>query len=144
MGEKIGESKILHMKAVAELMYERALDETGDEEYAEDMYVLGLLHDIGYLFGSDEHGASGAALMERNGYTRSNEIRYHGKPEVPEGAFTPELELVQWCDMSVLPNGEKVSCAERLEDVGRRYGFGSHVYENCAEICGRLAERGRF
>ena len=144
MSKMISDSKLQHMKAVAELMYERALIETSDEAYAEDMFVLGLLHDIGYLFGSDEHGKSGAALMERNGYIYSNEILHHGKFDIPESESTPELELLQWCDMSVLPGGKKVSCSERLEDVGRRYGFDSRTYAVCRDICERLAGRGRF
>ena len=139
---RISDNKLLHMRSVAELMYERALEWTNDEEYAQDMYLLGFLHDIGYLFGPDEHGASGAELLERNGYVGASSVRYHGKAQVPQDQWTQEVLLVQWCDMSVLPNGEKVSCSERLEDIGQRYGFDSSTYRACAEVCRRLAEHG--
>ena len=139
---EISDSKIMHMRSVAELMYERAYEISGNKEYAEDMYALGLLHDIGYIFGSDEHGANGADLMCRNGYEYENEIRYHGKVDVPEECLTDELLLLQWCDMSVLPGGAKVTCDERLEDIGNRYGFDSNTYKSCQMVCARLADCG--
>lgn len=142
--KKIGDNKLFHMRAVAELMYERAFEKTGDEEYAEDMYVVGLLHDIGYIFGSSEHGASGAALMARNGYSHCPAIRWHGKFDIPEEELTDEVLLMQWCDMSVRPGGKVVSCAERLEDIGERYGLDSKEYLTCRDICRRLAEHGMY
>ena len=136
--------KILHIRRVAELMYERALEKTGDTAYAEDMYMLGLLHDIGYIYGADEHGASGSALSERNGYRYASEIRYHGKEAVPDEAMTDELMLLQWCDMSVMPGGIQVSCRERLEDIEKRYGRDSKQYRNSEAIIARLAANGLY
>ncbi|MBR0384343.1 MAG: HD domain-containing protein [Eubacteriaceae bacterium] len=51
---RISEERIRHMHGVAEFMYKRAKDYKLD---AEEMYLLGLLHDIGYIQGFEEgHG----------------------------------------------------------------------------------------
>ena len=144
MAFPISDKKLLHMRSVAELMYERALEWTGDEEYAEEMYVLGLLHDVGYILGSDSHGAKGADILERGNYSHADAVRFHGKADVADEELTREVILLQWCDMSVLPGGRKVPVAERLEDVGARYGFDSGTYADSKAIAGRLAKHGLF
>lgn len=52
MSEIISREKILHMWGVAEYMYQNA---SKYELKPDKMYVLGLLHDIGYIKGKQDH-----------------------------------------------------------------------------------------
>ena len=136
----ITEPKLSHISAVADLMYERALAATGDESYAEKMYVLGFVHDIGYIFGTAGHAEAGGELLARCSFEYADEVALHGSadPDQP----TPELDLLQWCDMSVGPGGKRMTPAERLADIGERYGTDSEQYISAAIIIKRLANKG--
>ena len=58
---QISQERIAHMHGVAEWMYTHA-EEYGCEN-KDEMYLLGLIHDIGYLYGSKEdHEQKGAEL----------------------------------------------------------------------------------
>ena len=122
----LGDEKLRHSSSVASLMYERALELTGDAVFADDMFLLGFLHDIGYIYGGEGHADSGAALLARNGYRFVNAVRNQSDALVDGDDSLPDI-LLKWCDMSVLPNGEVVSISERLHDIENRYDEGSDV-----------------
>lgn len=136
----ITEPKLSHISAVADLMYERALAATGDQSYAEKMYVLGFVHDIGYVFGSKGHAEAGGALLAKCGFEFADEVSLHGTADPDQPSF--ELDLLQWCDMSVGPGGERMCFEERLEDIKIRYGEDSEQYTGAVEMTKRLATKG--
>ena len=140
----IQEAKLLHISAVANLMYERAFEMTGDEKYAEEMYVLGFVHDIGYIFGAKGHAEAGGDLMTRVGFKYADAVSLHGEGDLDPDRLTQEVMLIQWCDMSVGPGGVRMSVAERLEDIGVRYGTDSKQYREAAKVAARLNENGMF
>ena len=142
--EHITDSKLHHIRAVAELMYERAFEMTGDEKYAEEMYVLGFVHDIGYIFGAKGHAEAGGGLMKRTNFKYADAVSLHGKDHPDPDQITQDVMLIQWCDMSVGPGGVKMSVAERIEDIRNRYGDDSEQYLGAKEIAKRLAENGMF
>ena len=134
MREIISREKILHMWGVAEYMYQNA------SKYGlkpDKMYVLGLLHDIGYKKGKQDHEWHGCELMQKLGFKYSEEIRLHG--DSIEDIFnsfhsmTPELRLLHEADLSIGLNGEYLGYEARLKDIGDRYGFGSDTYIICSD-----------
>ncbi|MBR2391553.1 MAG: HD domain-containing protein [Clostridia bacterium] len=132
----ITENKAKHIFNVARMMKENA-EKIGLN--AEEMFTLGLVHDIGFEFGdSSEHHVIGAQIMESQGYKYVNEILYHGFPDVEYHSL--ELDLLNWCDMQVDSKGNVVSFEERLEDIKSRRGEDSPIYKNCVKLISHLKE----
>ena len=76
--EHINRYKMAHIISVAERMREKA-DDFGLD--GDEMYVLGFLHDIGYLHGRAGHEEYGADLLLKFGLGSYYDliIREHGK-----------------------------------------------------------------
>ncbi len=138
--------RIIHMYGVAEWMYEHA------EEYGclnkEEMYLLGLLHDIGYIYGKDDHERKGARLLGTETYY-GRLIQAHGwtpqeymdrnscfASEIPN-----EMILLWTADMMVDLTGTPVGFEARLKDIGDRYGIDSDAYRMCFETISWLKNR---
>ena len=137
--KRISDERIAHMHGVAEWMYEHA-EEYGCEN-KDEMYLLGLVHDIGYLYGSkEEHEQKGGELLGLgNDYGRF--VQAHGltpqeymdcnscfSSEIPN-----EMILLWTADMMVDLTGQPVGFKARLEDVGKRHGINSEPYRKCKE-----------
>ena len=144
----ISENKIRHMHGVAEFMYRNA-ERFGLNK--EEMYTLGLLHDIGYLYGKDNHGVSGADLLRNLGFTFSDIVAYHGKkPEYyllvhfEKESLPPELVLLLIADLSIDSKGNEVGPEGRLTDIKLRYGSSSEEYVVAVETVAWLVGMGGF
>ena len=136
----ITNERIAHMHGVAEWMYEHA------EEYGcknkDEMYLLGLIHDIGYIYGNkEEHEQRGAELLGINTYY-GKFVQAHGltpqeymthnnclNSEIPN-----EMILLWTADMMVDSKGNVVGFKARLDDIEKRYGTDSESYCICKEI----------
>lgn len=103
--------------------------------------MLGLLHDVGYIHGKQNHEETGGKIMEEMNYPYAEIIQYHGttpllymqtkkctKEDIPK-----ELILLWIADMSVDLSGNTVGFKFRLNDIGNRLGFDSVAYRNCTE-----------
>lgn len=136
----ISDSRIKHMHGVAEYMYKNA------KKYnlvPEEMYFLGLNHDIGYINGKNEHEYFGANLLNDLGISSelSNAIYNHGSTPsmyiLNHGCLyneIPKALILLWeADMHIDQSGEDVGYKARLEDIGNRLGFDSEPYYNCKE-----------
>lgn len=144
----IDRNRTAHMVGVAEYMYYNAGKYNLDPD---EMYVVGLLHDIGYISG-DKHGHEqyGADLIQKCFSTNfgmpyiGEVIAHHGdRPTdyLSEHDLVPdELKLLWEADMSVDLTGENVGFEKRLADIGERHGFGSHPYETCKQTMDWLKE----
>jgi putative nucleotidyltransferase with HDIG domain len=132
MYNKLENKVILHSKGVAEVMYKLA------NENKEEMYLLGLLHDIGKLRGFEDHEKNGAILLTHIGIKYPNEIYYHGK--IQDEYSSPELDLLNAADLSVDSEGNIVGYQKRIEDIGNRYGFESTEYKNAITLSKTLLE----
>ena len=143
---QISNHRIAHMHGVAEWMYEHA-EEYGCEN-REEMYLLGLLHDIGYLSGDAVYEQKGAELLGEDSYY-GRVVKYHGQTpqeymdihgcsaaEIPN-----ELILLWTADMTVDLNGNAVGVGARLKDIGNRYGAESQAYRKSQETMEWLANR---
>lgn len=142
--------KVAHSVGVAEYMRENA-----SKYYlnGDCMYIVGLLHDIGYMIQKKNHPILGATmiadLLSNNGDSKELEaevlnhkflfaIQNHGKDPyelLKEHRDLPaELLLLYEADMSVNKTGHRVGFVKRLEDVGSRYGFESPQYKVAVNI----------
>lgn len=123
------DNRVLHCKGVAEYMYNYVMKHTGNTDYAQEMYMLGFLHDIGYRFTDKikDHGFIGGELLKKQGYKYWWEVYNHGNLEVTN--MSPELLLLELADLSVGPKGEVMTVDERLANCGERFGILSHYYK---------------
>ena len=126
----INDERIAHMHGVAEVMYDYC-NNFGCNRTPDEMYIVGLLHDVGYLSGKEGHESKGAELVSNP--ADQYLIRYHGcvPSEVP--TITPELRLLWFADLMVEsagPNaGKVVGFEERLKGIAERYGEDSKAYK---------------
>ena len=102
-----------------------------DEQFAQDMFLLGMLHDIGYEFCNDvcNHGAIGGKILERSKYKHWQEVANHGNVTIDN--MSDELFILNYADMTTGSNGEDFSFDERLKDIADRYGADSSAYKKC-------------
>lgn len=136
---KINKDRLAHMHKVAELMW-LFYPEIESELTRDEIYALGLNHDIGYMAGYKNHEENGAKLFGDNLFNHC--IRWHGvTPEqytdllectyddIPE-----ELIMLWWADLMVESSGNKagtvVGFDERLENIKHRHGKNSDAYRN--------------
>lgn len=133
----IDNDRIKHIFAVAKLMKDNAKNVGLD---AEEMFTLGLLHDIGYEFGgSEEHHLNGFKVLEKQNYKYSQEVLYHGKPTIEYSSKA--LDLLNYADMHIDKKGNFVEFEDRLEDIKNRRGEDSPHYQNSKKIIDGLNER---
>lgn len=140
MSGRLTHNKIMHSASVAQYMSENATKYGLDRE---KMYVLGLLHDIGYLFGQRDHAEDGANLLNQFGLTETkyaNFIALHDtnpfelRMQYDGDHISPVLFLLQQADMTVDALGNFVGFDKRLKEIGRRYGENSKAYETAKAI----------
>ena len=135
-------SRLMHCYGVGRKMYRYAKMVLGwPEEKAREMFVLGLLHDAGYEFDSDDygHGDELAKTLERNSYKYASEIRNHNRLIKDP---SDELVLLWYADQVIDGSGNKVSYDQRLSDIGNRHGFDSRTYRWMKEIIDYCREHG--
>lgn len=139
--EFIRKDKQKHMFGVAEFMAKHAAEFDCKED---EMYVLGLLHDIGYIYGKPDHEKNGSKLMFELGYRDCNFIEWHEmSPEEYKKALLVEdlpkkLLLLLTADLSVNTVGEDVGFDARLEEIKRNYGEDSASYKTSVDIVSYL------
>ena len=130
----IDADRIQHIINVARLMKDNATNLGLDTK---EMYTLGLLHDIGYEFGSsEEHHTIGSEMMHTQGYKYYKEILYHGMPT--QEYSSTALDLLNYADMRVDKKGNVVTFEERLQDIANRRGVDSPHYKNCKVVIDHL------
>ena len=155
---RISADRIKHMHGVAELMYKYY--DAFDCKYLsrEECYVLGLLHDIGYIDGKENHEHRGCEILERylsfgygsvlvkcidaHGCTPNEYKSIYG---VADDEIMGELILLWWADMLVESSGEKagevVGFQGRLNGLEERYGSDSLPYRICKETIDWLVNK---
>ena len=126
-----------HSWAVARKMVEIGKKRNLSEEEQEDLFVLGINHDIGYQFGNNEnHNELGAEFLKENGYKYWKEVYYHGKPNSEYSSIY--LDILNEADMKINKEGQEVSYEERLDDIADRYGKESIQYQNAEKVISTL------
>ncbi len=135
--------RMTHQLSVARDLVEQAQSRgTYSEQELQNLFVLGYLHDIGYEFATDpdDHAAIGGEVLKRLGFTYWAEVANHGNPE--SSYSSAELDLLNSADMHTSSTGERVTYAERLQDIADRYGEDSPRYQNARTIIANLESKG--
>lgn len=143
----INKYKMAHCIGVAEYMRENA------EKYGLDkneMYTLGLLHDIGYLEGRVGHEENGYEILEGLGMNDKYlfAVINHGTNpyEVEESVNmdllvgNAPLVLLYEADMSIDARGYNVGFDGRLKDIGERYGYDHIAYQTASDTVNYVKE----
>lgn len=116
-------SRLAHMNATANRAYEIAKTVfRKSENKARQLYVLGLLHDVGYAFDPDDHAHAGGSVLISLG-VEIDAVYDHGDPTV--GFMDDELLIVNAADMTTSPTGALMRMEDRLNDIEERYGADS-------------------
>ena len=150
----ITDERMRHMHGVAEFMYNHA-DDLKCDLSREELYLLGLLHDIGYMNGKEYHESFGSEVVSRllnpqGQQTIARYIRWHGCTPQEYIAFNKtkipnELILLWWADMSIESAGdragENVGFKGRLKGIEERYGKNSRPYRICKDTINWLEQR---
>lgn len=149
--KKITDERIKHMHGVAEYMFEHASEYNLDKN---EMYVLGLLHDIGYVNGAPFHESFGANMLNSLGLPLhiTEAINWHGSTpaeykesyECSDSEIPKPLVLLWQADLHVDQSGEDVGFKARLDDIGNRHGFDSINYKKCHETIDWLTRQFNF
>lgn len=141
----ISDKKLLHMRSVAEECYRLAIESGMTESEARAAYTMGFIHDIGYAFSPAKgHAAVSAEMLysvARGNLTHDivTAIRFHGKPSGKRiDKITPLSRILDTADLSVMPDGNKVSVKERLDYIKARYGKNSEQAINTEELAKEL------
>ena len=129
----LSENKIKHCKGVAEHMYSHA-EEHGLNK--EEMYFLGLVHDIGYLFVKQGHASKGSEFLKEMGYKYWKEVKYHGR--WTDDYNSAALNLLRKADLSIDYLGRPINPLNRMDDVRKRYGEDSFQFKNVKKIVNNL------
>ena len=130
MRKRITNGRMAHMHNVAEYMYLHAKD-YGLEDQKEEMYVLGLLHDIGAVRDANTHNICGMDIMRHTGiaqkYLTAIEWHMRGPDEfckhfgITEEQIPKHMLLLWDADLHVTSTGKIVTIRERLNDIRIRH-----------------------
>ena len=133
----MSEDKLKHVYAVGLKMMELGEKRNMTEEELQDLFILGLLHDIGYQFGtSDNHNIVGGTLLKNNNYKYWKEVYYHTVPDSEYKSIY--LDILNAADMMIDMYGNEVGFKKRLEDIKSRYGENSKRYLDCVKVVNEL------
>lgn len=104
----------------------------------QDLFILGLLHDIGYQFTDkkEQHNFVGGKILKRNNYKYWQEVYYHGDINTEYDSLF--LKILNDADMQVDNIGNYVNYEQRLENIKNRYGENSFQYINSKKLIEKI------
>ena len=120
---------------VAQFLYKHS-----PEDLKERMYVIGLLHNIGYLRGKTEEVYGLSSLMLDDLKMSSREIIY--TLSKPKEITTEEEVLLNWAVIHFDDDGNYIGFDEYLRNVELKYGKDSEEYKNSTEMIELLSNKG--
>lgn len=129
----------IHSIKVWELMQKYVMEKTWDKDYANDMFILWYLHDIGKQFWyTIDHAQKGWEILRKSDYKYWREVYYHWSIDIEYDS--PELDLLNFSDLQVLQDWSQVTIKERLDDIWSRYGIESFQYKNAVLLAEKLID----
>lgn len=142
--ENIGitEDRLRRSLSIARKAYKIATYMKCGEEFARKMFLIGLIHDIGYEFTQDpdkypeESGAILASIcggylspLSRDSINAIKECRKYPTKH------TPEYTILNMADMQIDKQGNEVSVTQQLETIKAEFGEHSNEYLTACDIC---------
>lgn len=99
-----------------------------------ELFILGLNHDIGYQFTINHqiHNQVGGEALKKSNYKYWKEIYYHGETNIEYESLY--LDILNLSDMQIDKHGNDVGFNKRLLDIKNRYGESSQVYDKCSKL----------
>ena len=133
--------RLIHSYNVGKKMMEIGKKYNLSEEELEELFILGLNHDIGYEFTEDttNHNKVGGEILKNQNYKYYKEVYYHG--EIQNEYNSLYLDILNMADMQIDKYGNDVGYDNRLKDIENRYGIDSYVYKKCFELIKELKEK---
>lgn len=135
----ITENKLIHSMGVARRCRELAVEKNMPEDYCDAMFVMGLLHDVGYEDTTGRGHSKRSAEMIGSFLKYSEEaadaVKMHGRKF---NCMTDADIIINTADMTVSYDGTPVTIEERVSDIKRRYGESSEQYKNAVKIADAL------
>lgn len=137
----ISENKLKHMLGVARECRNLARQKNLSEDLCDAMFIMGLLHDVGY---EDEEGSMHGSVSEE--FIRSfqkysedccNAIFCHGLLFDNWDMFD---EILNRADMTISHTGDKITMEERLKGIEERWGSDSVHYKHACDVVKKLKE----
>lgn len=130
--------RLKHSYEVAKKMQEIGKKIGFNKKEIDELFVLGLNHDIGYEFVNNgvDHNKIGGVILRNSGYKYWKEVYYHG--EVQDEYSSIFLDILNSADMQVDKYGNDVGYDNRLKDIENRYGNESIVYKKCKNLICRI------
>lgn len=126
-----------HSIMVWKIMQKLALESTWNQDYANDMFILWYLHDVGkQLWYTSDHAEMWWEILKRSDYKYWKEIYYHWNIDWKYSSL--ELDLLNISDLQVTLSWECVSPHERLEDIANRHWKDSIAYKNSEVLAKKL------
>ena len=139
----LDKDRLHHSLAVAEKMISIGKEMNLKEDELQDLFVLGMNHDIGYRFDENsKHNIIGGNILKNNNYKYWKEVYYHG--EVDCKYTSTYLDILNKADMQIDKFGNDVGYEKRLEDIKNRYGEESNVYQNCVKLVKKLRSFNKY
>lgn len=134
------EKRLKHSYAVAKKMMEIGYENNLSEEQIQELFLLGLNHDIGYEFVNDTkyHNQEGGLILKKSGYKYWKEVYYHGM--LTNEYDSLYLKILNQADMQIDYYGNDVGYEKRVEDILNRYGAYSNAYTNSKRLIESLEE----
>ena len=133
--------RLIHSYNVGKKMMEigKTYDLTKNE--LQELFILGLNHDIGYEFTTNgkNHNRIGGNLLKESNYKYYKEVYYHG--DINTDYSSLYLDILNMADMQIDKYGNEVGYEERLKDIETRYGMNSDIYKNCYKMIQHLKQK---
>lgn len=142
MEYKISRERMAHMHGVAEYCYLHASDDFYQLN-PNEMYLLGLLHDIGYIDGKSHHESYGGELLRIYGFDDWREVVNHATLLNTDKARNKKLLLLIEADLRMGMSDHEIGYDLRLQDIAARHGINSRAYELCRRNVEFLRSIGR-
>ena len=119
----ISKERQKHIFAVAQLMQQYGKEKNFSVDKCNELFTLGLLHDVGYAFldekDYEKHETVGGEALRKQGYKYWKEVYYHTQANAP---YQSEyLDLLNLADMHIDSEGNYVEFDEKLEELSKRY-----------------------
>ena len=127
--------RLKHSYSVAKKMQEIGEMMKLGEEELQELFVLGLNHDIGYEYAPDgkNHAKIGGDLLRKAGFKHWQEVYYHGM--LTNEYKSDFLDILNCADMQIDKYGNDVGFKKRLEDIKSRYYESQpEVYSRCVAM----------
>lgn len=133
----LNNNRLAHSIGVANFLYTYGLTHNYSAKDTQNLYLMGLLHDIGYLDNPSgaNHAAKGSDILRRNGFHQkfTNCIRFHGK--VPEKQPISKNQKLLWLgDLCINHRGDFVGYHTRFQSISLRYKSDDRRYQNVKRI----------